>query len=1334
MPFEPLRYIHAANLNLDTPLTSIGECDSASRDIVENATLTSFERIVSRCVDHNVDFLLLTGNTFDEADRSLPARRALLNGLEQLDANDIRVFVLPGENDPVDAWRAIPELPDNVTVFFDSDNEPVAVIRDDRVIASVSAGTAARFRRSPNDTVTTQTGHWQIGLAGIFDPPELQQQSPALTVDYLALSGDMPRTTIETEFAPAHHPGSAQGLSNDETGPHGCTLVSVDTERRVRIKLLETAAVRWNRIAVAVTEDLHQHELLEMMRDELCSDPPTAAEQLRIVLWSLRGSGALWESLHTEDTCCQLFESLKRSTYSDSQVRWLFRHQLTADQLADSGEPTVPEDSLIAMYARALNSEAAAPSDLINGHPGDPSIDDPRILEFAKRCDVENIAQHARRLGSEWLDESLRELLHDVNANVYSNVFAIGLTELQELATLSGDEVADAIYGVSLAPEGRKLLDAIRFASHRHRELFNRETKKGQLAELLELDRELDSEIRQRLGQRDEYERLTARQRSLTGDIAEMKSRKNGMLSQLKGHRFLDHVWGPWKQVCEYQEALAKLPDASRFPKDGLAQLSKWNEQIDSELRCRNLLRQECSQLKQQIEELPIDLPVRQHAAGIRSLLADQPRMERTFAKHRECETELQHAEDEYRSATTKLDESWTPERLAAIDTSADAQIRLLESARLYQAATVSRGRFRRLYKRLSDRYGKQRARLAGRMKQLSGRSPETALAEARTALAAHHDRSQREHEQRELDHRIELSRKELAIVEPQETMPRWFFWVLIFFAIAGGAVFVTGMITGFTSNALAGLVLALVGLTGVGVTLGLKIQSRGLSRGRLQQLKSELNQLESQRHTTDASSDGDHDTLGDSETTREDASLEQLVQQVSELESLVALEQRQQKRRRRLVELRGRIPRRQQEVSEARHKWCEALKSIGLPENVKIDESFELWQIVCQAVEANHRRQNAEQALQAAASECNEFRKRMEEVGRKLKQPLDPEADLSDVLTTWRERLDAAIAARAERKRLVQEYRIRRKEAARYAKQITECRQHRQTLFAQAGAADEDEFERMAEALNSRAELEELLDIAQQELRDAAATEPDLAVVEDDLRVFDDQRNSECIEMLELEIGEIETDLQAACEKVGGIKQAIETLANDRRLSKLKYEQARVRESIQQQMEEWFGIQLAERGFDAVRTEYERGRQPKVLAAAGRYFEQLTEGQYRNLWTPLGRRTLCIDDDRGRTRMVDQLSGGTREQLFLALRLATIDHLREQGVELPMVLDDVFVNFDENRTGSAIRTLSEYARRGQQVLFFTCHRHIADRFAEQGGSLINLPELAARQQERLAG
>ena len=69
-------------------------------------------------------------------------------------------------------------------------------------------------------------------------------------------------------------------------------------------------------------------------------------------------------------------------------------------------------------------------------------------------------------------------------------------------------------------------------------------------------------------------------------------------------------------------------------------------------------------------------------------------------------------------------------------------------------------------------------------------------------------------------------------------------------------------------------------------------------------------------------------------------------------------------------------------------------------------------------------------------------------------------------------------------------------------------------------------------------------------------------------------------------------------------------------------------------------------------------------------------------------------------------LSDGTRDQLFLALRLAGIErHLKERE-PVPLIVDDVLVNFDDNRTCASLRCLAELAKK-TQVILFTHHRHV---------------------------
>jgi hypothetical protein len=85
----------------------------------------------------------------------------------------------------------------------------------------------------------------------------------------------------------------------------------------------------------------------------------------------------------------------------------------------------------------------------------------------------------------------------------------------------------------------------------------------------------------------------------------------------------------------------------------------------------------------------------------------------------------------------------------------------------------------------------------------------------------------------------------------------------------------------------------------------------------------------------------------------------------------------------------------------------------------------------------------------------------------------------------------------------------------------------------------------------------------------------------------------------------------------------------------------------------------------------------------------------------------LLVENSEGQSLPVDVLSRGTREQLFLSVRLALVATFARRGVNLPMVLDDVLVNFDVGRAQKAAEVLTEFAAGGHQLLFFTCHEHI---------------------------
>jgi len=109
-------------------------------------------------------------------------------------------------------------------------------------------------------------------------------------------------------------------------------------------------------------------------------------------------------------------------------------------------------------------------------------------------------------------------------------------------------------------------------------------------------------------------------------------------------------------------------------------------------------------------------------------------------------------------------------------------------------------------------------------------------------------------------------------------------------------------------------------------------------------------------------------------------------------------------------------------------------------------------------------------------------------------------------------------------------------------------------------------------------------------------------------------------------------------------------------------------------------------------------------------------------VWTPLADDILLVENSAGESLRVEHLSRGTREQLFLSVRLAIVATFGRRGIKLPLVLDDVLVNFDAVRAKRAAEVLCEFAAGGHQVLLFTCHELLWQMFKQLDADCRRLP------------
>ncbi len=133
----------------------------------------------------------------------------------------------------------------------------------------------------------------------------------------------------------------------------------------------------------------------------------------------------------------------------------------------------------------------------------------------------------------------------------------------------------------------------------------------------------------------------------------------------------------------------------------------------------------------------------------------------------------------------------------------------------------------------------------------------------------------------------------------------------------------------------------------------------------------------------------------------------------------------------------------------------------------------------------------------------------------------------------------------------------------------------------------------------------------------------------------------------------------------------------------------------------------VLKRGIERYRAE----NQNTLLQRTAEIFSQITAGAFTDLQTDYDdkdRTVLLAVRANGQKVDIDGMSDGTQDQLFLAIRLASIEHYLKNGQPVPLVLDDILINFDDARSRATLRVLAEIAER-VQVIFFTHHQALVE-------------------------
>jgi len=279
--------------------------------------------------------------------------------------------------------------------------------------------------------------------------------------------------------------------------------------------------------------------------------------------------------------------------------------------------------------------------------------------------------------------------------------------------------------------------------------------------------------------------------------------------------------------------------------------------------------------------------------------------------------------------------------------------------------------------------------------------------------------------------------------------------------------------------------------------------------------------------------------------------------------------------------------------------------------------------------------------------------------------------------------------------------------------------------LMTAAGCNDEKELtlveEKVAEGHRLDSQLRDLeLDL--HELSDSLAMED----MEARIRELGHDSLPGKIHEIETRIREeLDPAIERLAEKKGEIAQQLALMDGNDRVARLAEEREEILADLKRHSREFLRLQV---GIDLLRQaieEFRRQNQDPILSLASDLFRALTLEAFTGLRGDLdsrGEPVLVAMRDR-LPLSVAALSSGTRDQMFLALRLAAISQRAEQGRLLPLIFDDILINFDDQRARAALEVLAGLADKGRQIILFTHHRQVAEQAGRIGGIRVHTLE-----------
>jgi uncharacterized protein YhaN len=842
----------------------------------------------------------------------------------------------------------------------------------------------------------------------------------------------------------------------------------------------------------------------------------------------------------------------------------------------------------------------------------------------------------------------------------------------------------------------------------------------------------LESDLHSLSETRMEYDRCYEEREEIERELTRIKEEKAQVGKEIRIKENILGIRDDWDSHCQATQELSELPKLESFPQKGIDRLESLNEKIEglsSQLSEKNIKYQ---QNAQEISATIVEDRILAQATKIQKLEREKARypsdLQEVHDLEQQCTADRKGLEGLIRSIRS----GWTEEDLLSFDTSSSAKSRVdafkndleLCEKKIWELNT-SREEISKTIPPLRGRIEGLKGRISERIEAISDEQLKE-LGDALDYLAIYVPKLEKRkivHDQltqREAELGTEF-RQRAALTQPE--IPIWPVAVIV---VAGVISLLTGLLRG--STLVGGVIfillmfVALIYFRSARRTWGGTVsdpaaasQENPLSMARLRHDREiEIQDLE--KGILEKAAFCRFPGIPDSatitarrreieEVSRSVAERNEIYHQISEKENMLKASESD------LLEKEENIQTLQNEREALTKEWQTWLTSARLDITLSPAVVYDVFSTVKEA----HQKLNS---IAQNEKRLAEFSKRVlnfeDEVKTVLKVcEIVPSGSYDTDVYALAVSLKDNKSIKAKLETLQGEQSRLEVELNALNEQITQKGEERNQLFRSSFAEDEECFRRNGGIWDRKMACITAINDAESRLKRAAGRAENYPGFIEMLKISDFLAVSQEKDLLVQRQSEIEEQSNGLHVKLGELNKILEELENDDAAVVRRNRREGILEDIHTDSRLWTKLTLAQYILSEAIERYERERQPAVYQQAQEYFSAITDGKYRRILKPIDSSEILVEDKSGKRLDIQSLSRGTSEQLYLALRFGYISEFIKHDEPLPIIFDDILVNFDPERKRNSCEAISRLAE-SNQVLFFTCHPETVDALLEK--------------------